>query len=297
MAVQQQDGWSRAAVAHAQDGLAHVDPLQREALEHVHPSPSSTVHAIMNSTLMVQDKRNRRRTAGPEPADPRVELLGLLAEPLRLRVVDRLGQAGPATVSQLAGELQVPLPQLSNHLRRLREHGLVTAERRGRQAVYRLADPGLELLLPLLDRITGRLPSPPGPGRARPARSRTCYRHLAGPLGVALYRALVARRALEERPDGTLALGATAAPALASLGVDPGALTPGRRPLAFQCLDATERAPHLAGALGDAVAAALLGGGWVERTPGGREVRLTTRGAAALDRELGLALAPGPVGA
>jgi DNA-binding transcriptional ArsR family regulator len=247
---------------------------------------------------MVQDRRNRRPAAGLErPADPRAELLGLLAEPLRLRVVDRLGQAGPATVSQLAGELEVPLPQLSNHLRRLREHGLVTAERRGRQAVYRLADPGLELLLPLLDRITGRLSARPGPGRARPGPSRTCYRHLAGPLGVALYRALVARRAVDERPDGTLALGEAAAPALAALGVDPGAVETGRRRLAFQCLDATERAPHLAGALGDAVAAALLGRGWVERIPGGREVRLTTRGAAALDRAIGLALAPGPGGA
>jgi DNA-binding transcriptional ArsR family regulator len=247
---------------------------------------------------MVQERSNRRPAVGPEPrSDPRAELLGLLAEPLRLRVVDRLGQGGPATVSQLAGELQVPLPQLSNHLRKLRDHGLVTAERRGRQAVYRLADPGLELLLPLLDRITGRLPSPPGPGRSRPAPSRTCYRHLAGPLGVALYRALVARRALDERPDGTLAMGAAAAPALASLGVDPGALAPGRRRLAFQCLDATERAPHLAGALGDAVAAALVGRGWVERIPGGRKVRLTTRGAAGLDRALGLALAPGPPGA
>jgi DNA-binding transcriptional ArsR family regulator len=243
---------------------------------------------------MVQSRSNRRRSEGLEPpADPRVELLRLLAEPLRLRVVDRLGQGGPATVSQLAGELEVPLPQLSNHLRRLREHGLVTAERRGRQALYRLADPGLELLLPLLDRITGRLPPSAPPGRAHPAPSRTCYAHLAGPLGVALYRALVGRRALAERPDGTLALGEAAAPALAALGVDLGALHPGRQRLAFQCLDATERAPHLAGALGDAAAAALLGRGWVERVPGGRVVRLTGPGAAGLDRALGLALAPG----
>jgi DNA-binding transcriptional ArsR family regulator len=242
---------------------------------------------------MIQQESNRRRKGSGPPPDPRAELLGLLAEPLRLRVVDRLGQGGPATVSQLAGELGASLPQLSNHLRRLREHGLVTADRHGRQAVYRLADPGLGLLLPLLDRITGRLPAPPAPGRPGPAPSRTCYHHLAGPLGVALYRVLVARRALDERPDGTLALGPAAAPALAALGVEPGALAPGRRRLAFQCLDATERAPHLAGALGDAVAAALLGRGWVERVPGGREVRLTTRGAAALDRALGLALAPG----
>ena len=154
--------------------------------------------------------------------------------------MDRLGHRGPATVSQLAGELGVPLPQLSNHLRRLREAGLVRVERRGRQAVYQLGDPGLETLLPLLDRITGHLRP-----LARPslAASRTCYDHLAGPLGVGLYRAMVGHRALEERPDGTVELGEAASPTLAALGVDVAAVAPGRRRLAFQCLDATEAPP------------------------------------------------------
>jgi DNA-binding transcriptional ArsR family regulator len=247
----------------------------------------------MNSTIMVHEQRNRQRAAPGGRADPRVALLRQLADPLRLRVIDRLGQRGPATVSQLAGELAVPLPQLSNHLRRLREAGLVRVERRGRQAVYALADPGLEQLLPLLDRVTGRLPSPPAP--AGPvAASRTCYDHLAGPLGVGLYRALVARRALAERPDGTLGLGPAAPRDLAAVGVDLGRLAPGRRRLAFQCLDATERAPHLAGALGDALAAALAGRGWVERVPGGRTVQLTAAGAAGLGRALGLDLPSDP---
>jgi DNA-binding transcriptional ArsR family regulator len=239
---------------------------------------------------MVHADNNRGGGAGRRD-DPRVGLLRLLADPLRLRVVDRLGQGGPATVSRLAAELEVPLPQLSNHLRRLREAGLVTVARRGRQATYRLADPGLERLLPLLDRITGRLPAPATPARARPTPSRTCYHHLAGPLGVGLYRALVDRRALGERPDGTLALGPAAPTVLAPLGVEVAALAPGRQRLAFQCLDTTERAPHLAGALGDAVAAALTGRGWVRRTPGSRTVRLTAEGAAGLRRVLGLALA------
>jgi DNA-binding transcriptional ArsR family regulator len=240
--------------------------------------------------MMVHDSSNRQRA---DPADPRVALLRQLADPLRLRVVDRLGQRGPATVSQLAGELEVPLPQLSNHLRRLRESGLVRVERRGRQGVYQLADPGLELLLPLLDRITGQLPSPPAPARPG-AGSRTCYGHLAGPLGVGIYRALLARGAVAERSDGTLELGPAAAPALAALGLDLERLRPGRRRLAFQCLDATERAPHLAGALGDRLAAALLDRGWVERTPGSRAVHLTARGAAGLRRALGLDLGGQP---
>src|SRR5919205_294015 len=112
-------------------------------------------------------------TAAPRAADPRVGLLRELADPLRLGVVDRLGHGGPATVSRLATELQVPLPQLSNHLRRLREAGLVRVQRTGRQAVYELADPGLLALLPLLDRITGRDAEPVPDADQIP--SRTCY--------------------------------------------------------------------------------------------------------------------------
>src|SRR3954454_12468667 len=116
--------------------------------------------------------------------DLRVALLRELADPVRLRVVDRLGHAGPATVSRLAAELGVSMPQLSNHLRRLRESGLVRVERAGRHAVYQLADPGLEALLPLLDRRTGRIaPAPPEPDETD---GRTCYEHLGGRLGVAL---------------------------------------------------------------------------------------------------------------
>jgi DNA-binding transcriptional ArsR family regulator len=224
-----------------------------------------------------------------ERGDPRVDLLKELADPLRLRVVDRLGHGGPATVSRLGAELDVPLPQLSNHLRRLREAGLVSVERQGRQATYALADPGLELLMPLLDRITGhvlggRRPSPPLP-------SRTCYDHLGGHIGVALYGALSERQALRDRPDGMVELGPAGTETFAGLGVDVEAIHPGRQRFAFECLDATEHAPHLAGALADALAAALVAQGWVEREPGGRTIAVTARGARRLQSALGVRFA------
>jgi DNA-binding transcriptional ArsR family regulator len=218
-------------------------------------------------------------------ADPRVDLLKELADPLRLRVVDRLGHGGPATVSRLAAELGVPLPQLSNHLRRLREARLVAVERDGRQAVYSLADPGLEALLPLLDRITGRVAVREPDAAAVP--SRTCYDHLAGRVGVEIYRGLREHDALRERPDGLVDLGPAAPEMFRKLGVDVGSVQPGRQRLAFECLDATERAPHLAGALGDALAAALIDRGWVVRD--GRTIELSRRGATGL-RKLGMAI-------
>ena len=207
-------------------------------------------------------------------ADPRVALLKELAHPLRLRVIDRLGHVGPASVSALAGELGASMPELSNHLRRLREAGLVRARRDGRHAVYELGGAEVDVLLPLLDRLTA--PAEPRPASAP---SRTCYDHLAGPLGVRLYRELTAAGALHAGRDGTVEV-ADPAP-LAALGVDAAAVDPGRRRLAFECLDATEQEPHLGGALGAALAAALLDRGWVERADG-REVRLTGAGRAAL---------------
>jgi len=217
--------------------------------------------------------------------DPRVDLLKELADPLRLRVVDRLGHGGPATVSRLAAELGVPLPQLSNHLRRLREARLVAVERDGRQAVYSLADPGLEALLPLLDRITGRVAVREPDAAEVP--SRTCYDHLAGRVGVEIYRGLREHDALRERPDGLVDLGPAAPEMFRKLGVEVGSVQPGRQRLAFECLDATERAPHLAGALGDALAGALIDRGWVVRD--GRTIELSRRGATGL-RKLGMAI-------
>jgi DNA-binding transcriptional ArsR family regulator len=239
-----------------------------------------TLHSTLNYAMTIQPSQKSQRP------DPRVALLKELSDPLRLRVVDRLGHAGPATVSRLAAELGVPLPKLSNHLRRLRNAGLVSVERDGRQAVYALADPGLEALLPLLDRITGRVAEPVPDAADLP--SRTCYDHLAGRIGVDLFRGLRERDALRERPDGLVDLGPAAPATFAKLGVDLDALAPGRQRLAFECLDATWRAPHLAGALGDALAAALIAKGWIDRVDGGRVIELTPAGATGL-RRLGLA--------
>lgn len=221
--------------------------------------------------------------------DPRIALLKELVDPLRLRVVDRLGHAGPATVSRLAAELGVSLPQLSNHLRRLRDAGLVSVRRSGRQAIYELADPGLEQLLPLLDSITGRVLEQAGADTRTPrVPSRTCYDHLAGEIGVAVYRSLRERDALRSRSDGMVELGPAATEAFDALGVDVAALKPGRQRLAFECLDSTERAPHLAGALGDALADALVHRRWISRKTDSRVIALTPSGRRGLRDALGI---------
>jgi ArsR family transcriptional regulator len=64
-------------------------------------------------------------------------MLKALADPERLRIVDRL-RAGPRNVSELAAELRQELANVSHHLGVLRQAGLVLDRKDGKFVVYRL---------------------------------------------------------------------------------------------------------------------------------------------------------------
>jgi DNA-binding transcriptional ArsR family regulator len=62
-----------------------------------------------------------------------------LGDPKRLLMLYAL-EAGPRCVGELAGDLGLPQPAVSRHLRVLRERALVTVDRRGPSSYYALAD-------------------------------------------------------------------------------------------------------------------------------------------------------------
>ncbi|WP_299038708.1 helix-turn-helix transcriptional regulator [uncultured Pseudokineococcus sp.] len=67
------------------------------------------------------------------------ELFATLASPRRLALVERLAQA-PAAVGELAEDLGVPQPLVSQHLRVLRQARLVRGRRDGRTVTYEVVD-------------------------------------------------------------------------------------------------------------------------------------------------------------
>lgn len=69
----------------------------------------------------------------------KIEALG---PPTRRAVFERL-RAGPMSVGEIAAGLPVSRPAVSQHLRALREAGLVREERRGTRRLYRLDTDGL----------------------------------------------------------------------------------------------------------------------------------------------------------
>jgi len=75
-----------------------------------------------------------------------------ICEPTRTQIV-RVLSAGPLSVGGLAAILKRSKSATSQHLRVLRQNGLVTATRRGRAIIYGLTDaPMVEVTVELLDR-------------------------------------------------------------------------------------------------------------------------------------------------
>lgn len=79
----------------------------------------------------------------------------VLADPTRLRILTVLHHRGEATVGEIVAAVGASQPRVSTHLACLRHCRLVTAERRGREVVYRLGMSGVNRLLDLALEVAG----------------------------------------------------------------------------------------------------------------------------------------------
>jgi DNA-binding transcriptional ArsR family regulator len=68
-----------------------------------------------------------------------------LGEPTRRAIFERLAE-GPRAVGELAAELPVSRPAVSQHLKVLKDARLVTGERAGTQRIYRVDPDGIAAL-------------------------------------------------------------------------------------------------------------------------------------------------------
>src|SRR3954465_14188108 len=85
---------------------------------------------------------------GAEPIEPAAaEALAArfkaLADPTRVAIVNRLAGTDEVCVCELVDEFELSQPTISHHLKKLRDAGLVCAERRGTWAYYRLVPEAL----------------------------------------------------------------------------------------------------------------------------------------------------------
>jgi DNA-binding transcriptional ArsR family regulator len=218
----------------------------------------------------------------------------LLADRARAAMLTALLDGRPLAAGELARAAGVSAPTASAHLGRLLDGGFVTVVKQGRHRYYRLRSDEVAQVIEAMARI-GRPVEVRSLRQSRDARrlheARTCYDHLAGAAGVALFAALLDGDLIE--PDGAEAFEVTekGEERLGVLGLDVAALRKARRRFAWQCLDWTERRPHLNGALGAALTDRMIELGWFERGTTRRALVVTEAGLAGLADTFGCVLA------
>ncbi len=85
----------------------------------------------------------------------RIDPWAALGDPTRKAIFERVVDR-PRAVVELAGELPVSRPAVSQHLRVLKDAGLVTDQPVGTRRIYRVAPDGLALLRADLERFWGK---------------------------------------------------------------------------------------------------------------------------------------------
>jgi DNA-binding transcriptional ArsR family regulator len=83
------------------------------------------------------------------------ELLSALGDPTRREIFERLADR-PRAVGELAGELPVSRPAVSQHLKVLKDAGLVTDMPAGNRRIYQLDPDGVGALRAYLDQFWKR---------------------------------------------------------------------------------------------------------------------------------------------
>ncbi|MBY0335951.1 MAG: winged helix-turn-helix domain-containing protein [Acetobacteraceae bacterium] len=199
----------------------------------------------------------------------------LIGDPARAAMLQALLPGEALTAGELARVAGIGAPAASAHLKALTEGGLVGVHAQGRHRYHRLAGEEVATALEALLALPAGGIRAPWPHGDALRRARLCWGHLAGQLGVGLHGAMAAQGWIAPAPGGWQATPSGEA-ALRDLGVDLGAARAAPR-FACDCMDWSERRPHLAGGLAREVTAALLRRKWLVRPEAASERPLRRR--------------------
>lgn len=213
----------------------------------------------------------------PEKMPDISRVAAALADPSRAAMCTALMTGRAWTVGELARYAGLARSTASEHVDVLVARDIAVETRQGRHRYVSLAGEHVARLVEGLEVLaTAALPTPrslrASSAEARLREGRTCYRHLAGRLGVQLTAQLRERDLIDEAWRPT----ASGRGLLESWESGLGSLD------TASCMDTTERRLHMAGPLGARLCQLFLERSWLTRIGNTRAVRLTDAGRAEL---------------
>jgi DNA-binding transcriptional ArsR family regulator len=200
-----------------------------------------------------------------------------LGDPTRCAIVGALAGGETRPSGELARIAGVGRSTASEHLGHLVDAGLVRVHARGKHRYYELASAEVCEALEALALVSPRTPLRSLRESAAMSKlmfARSCYDHLAGRLGVELCDAVERCGYVRTTEERTLELTHAGREAFVAVGVTLPRDKRSRRPALRECLDWTERRPHLAGSVAAALLTAFVDQGALVRRPDSRALSL-----------------------
>lgn len=206
----------------------------------------------------------------------------------RVAMLQALMGGKALSASELAWYAGVTNQTATSHLNELVKADLLYRRKCGRFHYYEISG---ESVASTIEQIATGIPGTGDRGTTRYVKpelkkARFCYDHLAGELGVEISRVLVQIGALTLYQD-SFHLPEKEHPIYPTIGVDLDEIRKCRRQLCPRCLDWTERLPHVAGAVGAAIAGSLVESKFIVRSRNDRSVTIARPGRLFLIDKLG----------
>lgn len=221
-----------------------------------------------------------------------ISVTSLLCEPSRAKILWNLLDGRAYTASELALASDLSPSSVSNHLSKLLKGAIVKVDVQGRHRYFSFANADVAYVIESLANLANEAPSTNAD--KKPVKSgvnycRTCYDHLAGYVGVTLTDTMVEKGFFIPSKNVYL-VSEKGWDWFSLLDISEHNFIKSRRPLTRQCLDWSERRPHLAGHLGAVFLEKMLKNDWFKKVKFSREVIVTSKGSKAIYDSLGILL-------
>ena len=221
-----------------------------------------------------------------------VSLTSLICEPARAKMLWNLLDGRAYTASELAIVSDISATSASNHLSKLLEGDIIKLEVQGRHRYYSFSRPEIAYVVESLASLaTDKRKESINLNKSETGIRfcRTCYDHLAGYVGVKLAEALEQKKLLIKTTSG-YDVSANGWRFFGEFQITKDDFGKSRRQLTRQCLDWSERKPHLAGQLGAALLKKMVERKWFKNVRFSRELIVTFKGHEELYKLLGIKL-------
>lgn len=213
-------------------------------------------------------------------------LASLIGDSARAKMLTALMCGKALTATELAAEADITSQTASSHLSKLVNGQLLIVRKQGRHRYFQLKSHQIAGLIETLLNIaadTQHLSVRTGPADPRLRKSRICYDHLAGEIGVSLYDSLIRNEIIVDS-EHVVTLSEKGREFFGDLGADLYLLEKSKRPLCKSCLDWSERRSHLSGSIGKWILSDLLEKSWATRNLDSRVIQFTQSGLAKFNK-------------